>query len=111
MTTAQPHISDVRTIMMAQLQALRNATGSSIETELKRSKAVSDLSQTMINSAKVEIDYLVATEQNHSPFLESPPDVHTGNRPNPKQAGIVRNSADTAKPKITRTNWLGLKED
>jgi hypothetical protein len=72
---AQPHIKDLRSLMVDQLRALRSAEpGEDLEAEIKRSKAVSELSQTIINSAKVEVDYLVATEQLSAPFLEVPPD-------------------------------------
>lgn len=99
------HISSLRKIMLEQLQALRHAsTGDALESELKRSKGVSELSQTIINSAKVEVEYLVATGQDQSKFLETPPDVHTGNVP--ALAGVTRNNADVLKPKATP--WEGL---
>jgi hypothetical protein len=107
MTTA-PHISDIRTIMAEQLRALRNASPEALESELKRSKAVSELSQTMINSAKVEIDYLAATKQSNSTFLQAPPTVHTGNTPAPQ----LQNSLGTAngdKVQVIRTNWVNKK--
>jgi len=100
--TDNPHITEVRRIMMEQLRALRSADKNNIDNELARSKAVSELSQTLINSAKVEIEYLRETGQEQSKFLELPPEVHTGNTP-----GITRNSADTIKPK---RNWVGLPE-
>lgn len=94
------HITTVRRLMLEQLQALRNAQpGEALEQELKRSKGVSDLSQTLINSAKVEVDYMVATEQDRVPFLEEPAEVHTGNTP-----GVTRNNADVLKP----SPWAGL---
>ena len=99
-TDENPHITEVRRIMMEQLRALRNADKNSINDELSRSKAVSELSQTLINSAKVEIDYLKETGQQQSKFLELPPEVHTGTVPS-----ITRNSADTIKPK---RNWVGM---
>lgn len=74
-TDPNNHISSVRKIMLEQLHALRGAApGEALENELKRSKAVSELSQTMINSAKVEVGYLMATDQKSAPFLEVPPD-------------------------------------
>lgn len=107
-TTPEAHISTVRRLMLEQLHALRNApTGDALESELKRSKAVSELSQTIINSAKVEVEYLAATKQDFSSFLEEPPEVHTGRVPAlPDTPGITRNSADILKPKATP--WAGL---
>lgn len=105
MTTTAPHISDIRIIMLEQMKALRSAAPDAVEVELKRSKAISELGQTMINSAKVEIDYLEVTKQQCSPFLEVPPTVHTGNTPN-----ITRNNADDMKPTVKRTNWVGMTQ-
>jgi hypothetical protein len=109
-TAPVPHISDIRVIMAEQLRALRNATPQALESELKRSKAVSELSQTMINSAKVEIDYLQVTKQNHSPFLEVPPTVHTGNTPVPLQntQGIALGIGNDDKVQVTRTTWADV---
>lgn len=112
MTTAAPHISDIRIIMAEQLRALRNASPEALESELKRSKAVSELSQTMINSAKVEIHYLEVTKQNCSPFLEVPPTVHTGNLPAPaapqlqNSLGTTNNMTNDDKVQVTRTVWV-----
>ena len=107
MTTTTPHISDIRTIMAEQLRALRSATPEALEAELKRSKAVSELSQTMINSAKVEIQYLEVTKQNHSPFLEVPPTVHTGNLPAPQLQNAL-GIANDDKVQVTRTTWADV---
>ena len=109
-TTPAPHISDIRNIMLEQMKALRVAAPDAIEAELKRSKAISELGQTMINSAKVEIDYLQVTKQDHSPFLETPPTVHTGTLPAP--APQLQNSlgiADSDKAHVTRTVWIDSK--
>ena len=101
-TTSTPHITDVRSILMDQLKALRAAKGSDIEQEIKRSKAVSDLSQTAINSARVEIDYLHLTGQEKSDFLEIPATIHTGTMPaSDTPLGVTRNSADVVKKNIT----------
>lgn len=100
------HIATVRKLMIEQLQALRNAkVGDDLDEELRRSKGVSELSQTLINSAKVEIDYLTATNQDRAGFLEEPPQVHTGNMP-----GVTYNSADRMKNalKPSLSPWSGL---
>ncbi len=103
-----PHISDIRVIMLAQMKALRSAAPDAVEAELKRSKAISELGQTMINSAKVEIDYLEVTKQQCSPFLEVPPTVHTGKTPVPLQntSGIALGMGNDEKVQITRTTWV-----
>lgn len=68
------HISTVRAHMIDQLVALRAAKpGEELDAEIKRAKGVSDVAQTIINSAKVEIDYLTVTGQGKASFLEMPP--------------------------------------
>lgn len=70
------HISTVRAHMIDQLRALRAALpGEALDAEIRRAKGVSDVAQTIINSAKVEVDYLQATGQASTPFLEVLPDV------------------------------------
>jgi hypothetical protein len=69
------HISTVRAHMIDQLKALRTAKpGTDLDAEIRRAKGVSDVCQTIINSAKVEVDYQAATGQSSTPFLEVPPD-------------------------------------
>lgn len=107
-TAATPHISDIRVIMAEQLRALRNATPEVLESELKRSKAVSELSQTMINSAKVEIDYLAATKQSNSTFLQAPAGAQTAMPPPaPQLQSVQGQNADDA-VKVTRTTWVDV---
>lgn len=105
--TTVPHISDIRVIMLEQMKALRSAAPDAVEAELKRSKAISELGQTMINSAKVEIDYLEVTKQDHSPFLKSPQSAITPPAPAPQQLQNNPGAADD-KPVITRTNWVDV---
>ena len=75
-TPHQPnHISTVRAHMLDQLRALRSAKpGHELDAEIRRAKGVSDIAQTIINSAKIEVEYLEATGQSSTPFLEVPPD-------------------------------------
>ena len=69
------HISTVRAHMLDQLRALRTAKpGVELDAEILRAKGVSSIAQTIINSAKVEVDYLQATNQPSAPFLKVPPD-------------------------------------
>ena len=70
------HISSVRSALLDQLSALKGAApGDALDAEIKRSKGMSELSQTIINSAKVEVDYLTATGQSSAPFLGIAPDA------------------------------------
>jgi hypothetical protein len=68
------HINTVRALMLEQLRALRTApAGTELAEELKRSKGVSELSQTIINSARVEVDYLAVIHgDGEVPFLAAP---------------------------------------
>lgn len=73
--TAHNHIDSVRMHLLDQMQALRSAnTPEKLKAEVDRAKAISELAQVAVNTAKVEVDCLVATEQTSAPFLEAPPD-------------------------------------
>jgi hypothetical protein len=68
------HISAVRQQLIDQMTALRSAKpGEKLQEELTRSKGVSELAQVIVNSARVEVDYLKATGQRRTPGLEVPP--------------------------------------
>ena len=74
MTYQNNHISTVRQHLLDQMAALRSAsTPEAIKEELARSKGVSELAQTLTNTAKVEVDYLAATRQTSTPFLDASP--------------------------------------
>lgn len=72
-TTSAPHIGQLRSLMMEQLVALRTAKpGEALAQELKRSKGISELSATLIDSARVEVEYLAVIHgDGEVPFLES----------------------------------------
>lgn len=82
------HINSVRTIMLEQLRALRAApAGEALAQELKRSKGVSELSQTFIDSARVEVEYqkaicgdgevpVLSPPGGSQPALEGAPSAH-----------------------------------
>lgn len=92
-TNAQSnHISTVRQHMLDQLHDLRTAKpGEALDAEIRRAKGISDLAQTVINSAKVEVDYLQATGQPSTPFLEVSPDAPyiTQGKPNGEPANGI----------------------
>lgn len=56
----QNKIEDLRNHLFATLEALRDPDN---PMELGRAKAISDVAQTIINSAKVEVDFAKATGQ------------------------------------------------
>lgn len=72
-------IEDLRNHLFLALEKLHDD-----EMDVARAKAISDVAQTIINSAKVEVDYLRATEQTEGTgFLST-------DRP---QLGVVRRVA------------------
>jgi hypothetical protein len=78
--STKPHIDQVRQHVLDQMQSLRTAKPEDIERELKRAKGVSELAQVMVNTAKVEVDYIAATKQPSAPFLEPPVEVDSDSR-------------------------------
>ena len=54
-------INDLRGILFDTIEKLRN---NDPNLDLNRAKAISDLSQVIINSAKAETDYIKATQSN-----------------------------------------------
>lgn len=66
------HIDTVRQHLLDQMAALRGATSpETVKLELEKAKGISELAQVAVNTAKVEVDYLVATDQTTLPFLAS----------------------------------------
>jgi hypothetical protein len=60
------NISDLREAMFDTLADLRAG-----KITVEQAKAVSDVGQVIINSAKVEVDYIRANNGGETPFLES----------------------------------------
>lgn len=63
------HISSVRQHLLDTLADLRNKEN---PMDIDRARAVADVANVIVNTAKVEVDYLKATNQTHTPFLEVP---------------------------------------
>ena len=59
-------IADLRNHLFATLDALRDKEN---PMEIERAKAISDVAQTIINTAKVEVDHMRATGSNGCGFL------------------------------------------
>ena len=58
-------IEDLRRRLFEAIDGVRDGT-----LPLDRAKIVGDLSQVIVNSARVEVDYRRLTDQGESPFLE-----------------------------------------
>lgn len=75
------NISDLREAMFDTLAGLKAGT-----VTVEQAKAISEVGQVIINSAKVEVDYIRANNGGETPFLES-----AGNdNPPPGVTGITR---------------------
>jgi hypothetical protein len=54
-------IEDLRNHMFAQIEKLADCEPEEMAKEIERSKAIADLGQVIINSAKAEVDFVKAT--------------------------------------------------
>ncbi len=59
-------IGDLRDALFETMQALRDG-----KITIDQAKAMSDIGQVIINSAKVEVDYIKANNGGETPFLEA----------------------------------------
>lgn len=71
MTT--PHITQVRQSLLDTLADLRNREN---PMDVDRARAVSQVASVLVDTAKVEIDYIKATGADRSDFLEPPVTYH-----------------------------------
>lgn len=61
-------VNDLREHLFATLQALRDKDH---PMEIERARAISEVAQTIINSAKVEVDYLKINGGGESGFIDA----------------------------------------
>jgi hypothetical protein len=69
-TVAQPHIKQVQAHLMQTLAALCDRDN---PMEIERARAMAQVAGVLVDTAKVEIEYLKVTKQNSSSFLEELP--------------------------------------
>lgn len=62
-------LDDVRTHLMKALAGLADTTN---PMDIARAKAVAEVATVLINSAKVEVDYLKVTKGTQGPFFQLP---------------------------------------
>lgn len=62
----QKTVADLRDHLFAALQGLRDGT-----VDVEKARAMSDVAQTIINTAKVEIDYLRVNGGGESGFIDA----------------------------------------
>jgi len=65
-----PHIDQVRQSLLDTLADLRNREQ---PMDIERAKAVAQVASVLVDTAKVENEYLKITGQDNSKFLEQPP--------------------------------------
>lgn len=72
MSNNSPHITQVRQSLLDTLSDLRNREQ---PMDIERAKAVATVASVLVDTAKVENEYLKITNQDRSNFLETPPDL------------------------------------
>ena len=65
-TQTTPHITELRKHLMQTLASLRDREN---PMEPDRARAVAQVASVLVDTAKVEVDYLKATHQDHSDFM------------------------------------------
>lgn len=85
---SHPHIADLRNHLMATLASLRDRDN---PMEPDRARAVAQVAGVLVDTARVEVDYIKATGADRSDFLEAPVTVPqldgpTANNPFPVSA-------------------------
>ena len=70
---SNPHINELRSALMDTLKDLRDREN---PMDVKRAMAVAQVATVLVETARVENDYLKLTGQDRSAFLEQPADAH-----------------------------------
>ena len=95
---SNPHINELRTELLATLRDLRNRTN---PMEPDRARAVAQVAAVLVDSARVEVEYIKVTGQDNSNFidcLKAPEAVAAitnapgGGMVDRSHAGVVRHS-------------------
>lgn len=69
----QKSIADLRDVLFSAIEGVKDGT-----MPLDKAKMISQLAQVMVNSAKVEVDFVKATKGAGSTFLEPPKQLPPG---------------------------------
>jgi Cu/Zn superoxide dismutase len=70
---AKKNIDDLRDLLFGAIEGVKNGT-----LDVERARMIGDLSQVMVNSAKVEVEYAKATGQKGSSFLKQAQELPNG---------------------------------
>lgn len=85
----QEHISDVRALLIEQLRTLKSAPLDKVAEEIKRARSMSELAQVIVNSAKVEVEYIEAVKgASESTFLQEREQEHVPRIPTTPQSAL-----------------------
>ena len=71
--TKKRTIEDLRQVLFDTIDAVKKG-----EMDIDRAKMISDLSQVMVNSAKVEVEYAKATGKQATSFIEKEAELPRG---------------------------------
>jgi hypothetical protein len=86
---SEEHISDVRALLIEQLRVLKSAPMDKVGEEIKRARSMSELAQVIVNSAKVEVDYIQAVKgASESTFLQEKEQEHVPQIPTTPQSPL-----------------------
>ena len=94
---SNPHIDQVRQSLLDTLADLRNKEA---PMDIERARAVAQVASVLVDSAKVENEYLKITGQDRSAFLEQPNDI-------PNAARIDGPAAHNPFPTVVRHRLQG----
>jgi len=67
------NIADLRELLFQTIEGVKSGN-----LDIEKAKVIGDLSQVMVNTAKVEVEYAKATGQKGSGFLEKQEDLPPG---------------------------------
>lgn len=82
-----PHMTQLREHLLGTLADLRDRTN---PMEPDRARAVAQVASVLVDTAKVEVDYLKATNRDRAGFLEEPPAAHVAHLGHTPAAGDVQ---------------------
>lgn len=74
------HIDTVRSALLKTLAGLQDKEN---PMEIARAKAVAEVASVLVDTARVENEYMKLTKQSRSPFLEKPTGLPTAHAPFP----------------------------
>lgn len=95
-----PHINQPREHLLATLTDLRNREN---PMDPDRARAVAQVASVLVDTAKVEVDYLKATGQERSGFLEEPVQITSDS----SVAGVLGAQPPNGISSITRHRLVG----